>query len=457
MEKERGAKGLSRRRTMRPEQVLVLGFLILILAGTALLSLPAASADGKSAGFFDSLFTSTSAVCVTGLVARDSGTGWSRLGQVVLLCLIQTGGLGFMVFATLIMVALGRRITLRNKIVMREAMSENTWANLSRLMLGYGLMVALVELVGAAFLCIRLVPKYGWGEGIFLSVFHAVSAFCNAGFDLFGQFSSVTGYANDPVVLLTLSVLIILGGLGFSVIFECIRRRFHWKEFSLHTRIVLLATGLLLLFGSVFFCLAEWTNDATLGSLSPAARIMNGFFQSVTLRTAGFNSIDQAGMRDASKLMSVIFMFIGASPASTGGGVKTTTVSVLFLIVYSVVRGQQQVNLMGRRLPADLMRRALTILFISLAILLIGTMALTILEGGNVPFLDILYECASALGTAGVTSVGTPNLRLASRAVLIPMMFFGRVGPLTLALALTNKQKNDQNLLKYPEEKIMIG
>ena len=454
MEKERGAKGISRRRTMRPEQVLVVGFLALILAGTALLSLPAASADGKNAGFFDSLFTSTSAVCVTGLVARDSGTGWSRLGQIVLLCLIQTGGLGFMVFATLIMVALGRRITLRNKIVMREAMSENSWANLSRLMLGYGLMVALVELIGAAVLCIRFVPQYGWGEGIFLSVFHAVSAFCNAGFDLFGQFSSVTGYANDPIVLLT---LIILGGLGFSVIFECFRRRFHWKEFSLHTRIVLLATGLLLLFGAVFFCLAEWTNDATMGSLSPASKVMNGFFQSVTLRTAGFNSIDQAGLHDASKLMSVIFMFIGASPASTGGGVKTTTISVLFLIVYSVVRGQQQVNLMGRRLPADLMRRALTILFISLAILLAGTMALTILEGGGVPFLDILYECASALGTAGVTSVGTPNLRLASRAVLIPMMFFGRIGPLTLALALANKQKNDQNLLKYPEEKIMIG
>ena len=457
MEKSRGSKPFAFRRTLRPEQVLVLGFLILILLGTALLSLPAASADDQSAGFFDSLFTSTSAVCVTGLVARDSGTAWSRMGQVVLLCLIQIGGLGFMVFATLVMVAFGRRITLREKMVMREAMSENTWAGLSRIILGYGLMVLLTELAGAAILCVRLVPKYGWGEGLFLSVFHAVSAFCNAGFDLFGNYSSLTGYAGDPVVLLTLSALIILGGLGFSVIFECIRHRFRWKELSLHARIVLLATGLLLVFGAIFFCLTEWSNAATLGPLSPGTKLLNGFFQSVTLRTAGFNSMDQAGMRDASKLMSVIYMFIGASPASTGGGVKTTTVSVLFLIVYSVIRGREQVNVMNRRLPADLMRRALTILFISLTILLAGTMAITLIEGGKTPFLDILYECASALGTAGLTSLGTPSLRFISRVILIPMMFFGRVGPLTLALALANRQKQDQNLLKYPEEKIMIG
>lgn len=445
------------RRSIRPERILALGFLALILVGTLLLSLPAASADGKSAGFFDSLFTSTSAVCVTGLIVRDSGTGWSRMGQVVLLGLIQMGGLGFMVFATLVMVALGRRITLRERMVMREAMNETTLSGLVRLTLGYGALVLLLELAGAAVLCTRLVPRYGWGEGLFLSIFHAVSAFCNAGFDLFGGYSSLTAFSGDPVVLLSISCLIILGGLGFSVLFECIRHRFRWRELTLHARVVLLATGLLLAGGTVFFCLAEWNNARTLGPMGPGEKLLNGFFQSVTLRTAGFNSIDQGGLKEASKLMSVLLMFVGASPASTGGGVKTTTMSVLWFIVISVVRGHREVNILGRRLPAELLRRALTILFISLAILLTGTMALALIENERLPFLDLLYECASALATVGVSSVGTSSLQAASRALLIPLMFFGRVGPLTLALALANKQDRGQERIKYPEEKLIIG
>lgn len=445
------------RQTIRPERVLVLGFFLLILAGTLLLSLPAASADGQSAGLFDSLFTATSAVCVTGLVVRDTGLAWSRMGQIVLLGLIQMGGLGFMVFATLVMVALGRRITLRERMVIREAMNETTLSGLVRLTMGYGGMVLLIEGAGAALLSIRLVPLLGWGEGLFYSLFHAVSAFCNAGFDLFGRYASLTSFAGDPLLLLTVCALIILGGLGFSVVLECVRHRFRWREFSLHSKIVLLATGLLLLLGTGYFCFAEWANEKTLGPLAAGDKVVNGFFQAVTLRTAGFNSIDQAGLKEASKLMSVLLMFVGASPASTGGGVKTTTISVLLMIVISVVRGHREVNVLGRRLPAELLRRALTILFISLAILLMGTMALTLIENERLPFLDLLFECASALATVGVSSVGTPTLHPASKMLLIPLMFFGRVGPLTMALALANKQNQGQDRIKFPEDKLMIG
>ena len=446
-----------KRRSFRPERLLSLGFFALILVGAGLLALPFSSADGKSAGFFDSLFTATSAVCVTGLVARDTLLGWSRIGQTILLCLIQLGGLGFMVFATLIMVALGRRITLRGRLLLRESMNETTLSGLVRLTLVYGAIALSIEMLGAAVLSLRFIPLYGLGEGLYFSFFHGVSAFCNGGFDLMGNFSSLTGFAQDPLVLLTIGTLIILGGLGFTVIFECMRHGFRWREYSLHSKIVLLATGGLLLSGGVFFTLAEWNNPGTLGPLSPGQKILNGFFHSITLRTAGFNSIDQLQLRDGSKLVSALMMFVGASPASTGGGVKTTTVSMLILLVISVIRGRDQLLAFGRRLPYDLMRRAVTLLCISMGMLLLSVTALSLIEDGKYSFLDILYEGASALATVGVSSIGTPRLSPASRAILLPMMFLGRVGPMTLALALAQKSNQGREAIQYPEEKLMIG
>ena len=447
-------------RTIRPEQVLAVGFLAVILVGTALLALPFATVERKSLGLFDSLFTATSAVCVTGLVAVDTGTALSMFGQAVLLALIQLGGLGFMIFATLVMLALGRRITLRDRMVIRESVNASTLSGLLRLTIWYGMITLIIEGAGAVLLAIRLVPAYGWPRGIWFAVFHAVSAFCNAGFDLFGNFSSLTGFADDPLVLLTVSMLIILGGLGFSVMLEVWRgKRQGWRGLTMHTKVVLVVTAGLLVTGTAFYALVEWNNPATLAMGEPNAglRLLNAFFQSVTMRTAGFNSVDLAAMKESSKLMSVILMFIGASPASTGGGVKTTTVSVLLLIVLSVVRGQEHVNVFGKRLPQELMRRALSILFIYLVILLGCTMALTLAEQDGYPFIDLLFESASALATVGVSTVGTPNLSFISRLVLIPVMYFGRVGPLTLALALANKQNNTQNRLRYPEESMMIG
>ena len=439
------------------ESVLALGFLAVILLGTVLLALPAASENGRSVGLFDSLFTATSAVCVTGLVVVDTGTAFSLFGQIVLLILIQIGGLGFMVFATMIMVVLGRKISLKGRILIRESMNGASLSDLGRLTRLYLLLALVIELAGAIVLSVRFVPLFGWKHGLWMALFHAVSAFCNAGFDLFGNYDSLTAFSDDPLVLLTVAVLIILGGLGFAVILETLRERRGFRNLSLHTRIVLLTTSGLLLAGTLFFWLAERTNPETLAARGEGEKVLNAFFQSVTMRTAGFNSFDLSRFSGGSKLFSSVLMMTGASPASTGGGIKTTTVAVLALLMMSVVRGDSEVNISKRRLPDEITRRALAVAVLFLTILLTGTMIILLVEGGRFPLEDILFEAASAMGTVGVSAIGTPNLSSAGRAVLLPMMFLGRVGPLTLALAVAKRQSSIRSASKYPEERIMIG
>ncbi len=439
------------------ESVLAVGFLAVILLGTVLLALPVASRSGQSIGLFDSLFTSTSAVCVTGLVAVDTGTTFSLFGQLVLIVLIQVGGLGFMVFATMLMVMLGRKISIRGRMLIRESMNASSLSDLGSLTKLYLLLSLAIESVGTILLCLRFVPVFGWKHGIWMALFHSVSAFCNAGFDLFGSYASLTAFSGDPLVLLTVAVLIILGGLGFSVILETIRNRQGFRGLSLHTRIVLLTTLALLLTGTVFYWLVEGSNAETLAGYDEGKKILNAFFQSVTMRTAGFNSFDLSGFRDGSKLFSSFLMVIGASPASTGGGIKTTTVAALALLMISVVRGEKEINVARRRLPDDLTRRALAVAVLFLATLLTGTLVISLIENGSFPLEDILFEASSAMGTVGVSAAGTPNLSPASRAVLLPMMFLGRVGPLTLAVAVAKRQGGNQAVSKYPEERIMIG
>ena len=435
------------KREPRPEEWLVFGFLGIILLGTLLLALPVSSINGQSIGLLDSLFTATSAVCVTGLVAVDTGTTFSLFGQAVLLALIQVGGLGFMVFATRIMLMLGRRISIKNRLLIRESMNSASLSNLGGLARRYLLLALGIEAAGAALLAMRFVPMYGLRRGLWFAVFHAVSAFCNAGFDLFGGFSSLTGFAADPLVLLTVAALIVLGGLGFSVILEVLRSRQGLKNLSLHARIVLTFTLALLLMGTAFYALVER------GRLD----VLNALFQSVTMRTAGFNTVDLAFLTDGSKLFSSLLMMIGASPASTGGGMKTTTVAVVALLIFSVVKGDEGVNAARRRISADTVRRALAVVALFLTMLTLGTLSLSIIENGRFSLADILFECASAMGTVGVSAIGTPNLHPVSRALLMPMMFLGRVGPLTLAVAVARRQGRVRSLSKYPEEKIMIG
>lgn len=439
------------------ESILALGFLAVILLGTVLLALPAASRSGKGIGLFDSLFTATSAVCVTGLVAVDTGTTFSVFGQIVLLVLIQVGGLGFMVFATMIMVALGRKISIRGRMLIRESMNGASLSDLGRLTWLYLLLSIAIETVGTVFLSIRLVPLLGWKHGIWMALFHSVSAFCNAGFDLFGNYASLTAFSGDPLVLLTVAVLIILGGLGFAVILETLRNRQGFRSLTLHTRIVLLTTLGLVLTGTVFYWLAERSNAETLAGFGEGEKILNAFFQSVTMRTAGFNSFDLSRFRDGSKLFSSVLMMIGASPASTGGGIKTTTFAALVLLMLSVVRGENEVNVARRRLSTDIARRALAVAVLFLTTLVTGTLIISFIENGRFPLADILFEASSAMGTVGVSVIGTPNLHPASRAVLLPMMFLGRVGPLTLAFAVAKRQGRIKTLSKHPEERIMIG
>lgn len=450
-------KADGRERFHSAESLLVLGFLAIILIGTILLALPVAARDGRSIGLFDSLFTATSAVCVTGLVAADTGTTFSPLGQIVLIVLIQVGGLGFMMFATMIMVMLGRRISLKGRMLIRESMNSASLSDLAGQARLYLFLALGFEFLGTGLLSVRFIPVYGLRRGLWMAFFHSVSAFCNAGFDLFGGYSSLTAFAHDPLVLLTVALLIVLGGLGFSVILEALRNRQGFRGLSLHARIVLVLTPILLLAGTGFYMLAEWKNHGTLAELSTGDKLLNAFFQSVTMRTAGFNSFDLSQMKDGSKLFSGLLMMIGASPASTGGGMKTTTVAVFVLLMVSAVKGEGEVNVAHRRFSGDVARRALAVVALYLLILVIGTMAITLIEDGKFALSDVIFETSSAMGTVGVSSIGTPNLQTSSRAVLLPMMFLGRIGPLTLAIAVARRQGNVRKLSKYPEERIMIG
>lgn len=443
---------------IRPERVMAGGFLLLILAGAGLLALPVCAQSGVSIGLPAALFTSASAVCVTGLTVVDTGAVFSLCGQIVLLMLIQTGGLGFMVFATLIMAALGRRISLRSRLLIRESMNTASLAGLVRLSGWYGMMALMIELGGALLLSLRFVPAFGLSRGLYFSLWHSVSAFCNAGFDLFGGFRSLTDFRNDPPVLLTVAALIILGGTGFSVMAEAAQACFRRRGMSLHGKLVLLTTAGLLLAGTAGIALLEWDNPKTLGALDEwGGKALNAFFQSASMRTAGFNSIDLSAMSDAAKLLCVLLMFVGASPASTGGGVKTTTMALLFLTVRSAIRGNAEITVMKRRLSPALVRRALAVVSIMLLALLTGTLAVAAAEDGRISLIDLLFETTSASATVGVSSAGTVNLTEAGRCMLVPMMYLGRVGPLTLATALARRQGTRTERLRYPEEEIAIG
>lgn len=440
---------------MSTTRVVVLGFAFVILMGALLLTLPIASATGVSVGFFDALFTSTSCVCVTGLVVVDTGTAFSTFGHVVIILLIQIGGLGFMSVAMLYFMVLGKRVTLGTRLVIQESLNEDRIGGLVRMMRWVIFSALSIELVGAVILSTRFIPIYGWGKGLWYGVFHSISAFCNAGFDLIGGYRNLMPFQYDPVVNITVCLLIIIGGLGFGVL-QDIKQNRSFRKLRLHSKLVLTFTAVLLLAGTLITLLVEWQNPDTLGPMNFFQKLQAAFFQSVTLRTAGFNTIDQAALMPATKMISVILMFIGASPASTGGGIKTSTMAVLCLNVRMVARGRSEISAYRRTIAREIVQRALAIVMIGLAVLLIDIMALTILEP-QANFLDLAFECASALGTVGVSSVGTYTLEPLSRALLILAMYIGRVGPLTLTMALGHKQAQTKDAFRYPEERVLVG
>ncbi len=437
-----------------PTQILVLGFAIIILIGTILLALPIASVTGESIGILNALFEATSAVCVTGLIVVDTATELTLFGQIVIISLIQVGGLGFMTMATVIFLLLGKKITLKERLVMQEALNRFSLEGIVRLTKKILYTTVLIEGLGALLLSIRFIPIFGLARGMYYSIFHAISAFCNAGFDLMGNYSSLTGFVYDPLINFVISGLIIFGGLGFSVIFD-IFSNFNYKKWTLHSKLAVSMTIALVLIGMLFFLAVEYTNPQTLGRLNGEGKVLASFFQSVTSRTAGFNTIDQSNLRDTSKFMTILLMFIGASPASTGGGIKTVTAVVIFLMTISVIKGKEDIEVSNKRIAKDIGNRALAIMFINTSILIGGTMILSIVEPYH--FIDIMFEIGSALGTVGLSSFDNASLKIMSKVVVIIIMFAGRVGPLTLTSAIAKRQSRSLGEMKYPEARVMIG
>lgn len=443
------------RYAFNPLPMIALGFASIILLGSLLLTLPVASATGVRVPWFDALFTATSAVCVTGLVVVDTGTTYSAFGHVVLMILIQLGGLGFMTFATLILALMGRHISLRERMIMRDSMNEDGTGGMVKLVQWVAGSAFTVELVGAALFSIRFIPEYGFGKGLFYSVFHSISAFCNAGFDLFGGYRSLTGFRDDVLMNFTAIGLIIVGGLGFGALAD-IRKKKKFEKLRLHTKLVLVSYGFLLVFGFFMVLILEWNNPQTLGNLGFFEKMQAALFQSVTLRTAGFNTIDQQALRDCTKFISSGLMLVGAAPASTGGGIKVTTIAIAVLTVRMIARGESSIVVFKRRVDRNLIQRTMAILLIAVFIVMVDVCALMILQPGE-DFLDLLYECASAMGTVGISAIGSAKLVPLSRVLIILTMFAGRIGPMSMALLLAHKQAGNKELVRYPEERIMIG
>jgi len=437
---------------MSPSRVLVSGFAVLIMFGALLLTLPQATQDGLGLPFLNAVFTATSAVCVTGLVVVDTATTFTLFGQGVILLLIQVGGLGFMTFATLFAMILGKKITLKERLLLQEALNQVSVEGIVRLTKHVLQISFAIEAIGALILTLRWYPDFGWSKALYYGAFHSISAFNNAGFDLMGNFSSLTAFVGDPIVNITIMLLIICGGLGFIVMAELLA---HGKKFRLHTKIVLQVSGVLILLGAVFIFIMEFTNPKTLGPLPLGTKVLAAFFQSVSPRTAGFNTINIAGMYDTTLLSMIVFMFIGASPGGTGGGIKTTTFISIVLSVLSTYRSDPHVVLEGRTLPKDVIHKAWAVT--TSAAFLIFLILSILSHTENSDLMTVLFEVTSAFGTVGLSLGITPTLSEVGKMAIILTMFIGRLGPLTLAFVLSQKRDKQAAHVKYPDERILIG
>lgn len=449
---------------MKPAQIIIFSFLVLIIVGALLLSLPAATYQDRRPGLLNTLFTSTSAVCVNGLAVTDTGKTFTLFGQVVILLLMQAGGLGVMTVMSLVLVLLGKRITLSERMVIKEALNQDHLSGLVKMILKVVEYTFIIELAGTAALALRFVPMFG-AKGIFYSVFHAVSAFCNAGIDVLGPesgaYSSLSMFASDPVVILTLSALTMLGGLGFVVIANVFgrERRRKRQRLSRYAVLVLAANAALLALGLITVFAFELGNPGTLGGMDTGGKLLSGFFEAVTPRSAGFSTFDQGALRPATRLIVMLLMFVGASPAGTGSGVKTTTVAVIAVFALSGIKKGREAHMLGRRLAYDTVHRAIAILMFALLLVGISTLALLGIEGNRpeAAFTTerLVFEGVAAFGT-GLSTGLTPHLSIASRALLIFTMFAGRVGLMTLVFALSSSRKVSAQI-SYPEERFMVG
>lgn len=435
---------------MSTAQILVSGYFVVILTGTILLMLPTATTQAGSMSFLNALFTATSATCVTGLIVVNTASAFTIFGQLVIMILIQIGGLGIMTMSTLVAFVIGKKITLKERLIIQEDLNQfkiSGLVKLIRYVIGFTLMF---EGIGALIMFFRLLVDYEPLRAFYLAVFHAVSAFNNAGFDLFGN--SLESFTGDITINFVVMSLIIIGGIGFGVIAELLNFK-KIKHLSLQTKIVFLISGLLIVFGMVVLFGLEFTNPETMGNLKFGDKLLSSLFLSVTPRTAGFNTVPTGSLRDSSLFFIVILMFIGASPGSTGGGIKTTTFGVMALTLWNLMVGKKDIEVFNRQLEKDIIFKAIAITMISAGLVVLVTLILTITEQGS--FLDIIFETVSAFGTVGLSTGVTPTLTKIGRVLITFTMFAGRVGPLTFAVAFAEKER--KGIYHYPTEDVMVG
>ena len=449
---------------LSPAHIIPLSFLLAIAVGTLLLLLPASSAKGVETDFLTALFTSTTSVCVTGLVVVDTYAHWSLFGKIVILILIQLGGLGIVSAISMVMLFLRRRFSLRSRTLLLDALNLDSRLGLLSFLARIFKWTFLVELLGAALYCIEFIPRFGVLRGIWISVFTSISAFCNAGLDILGP-DSLSRYAGSPLVIWVTMALIVLGGLGYIVWFDigrCVRDgiRFRFsprqaiRRLGAHTRLVLRLTAGLILLGAVLIFLAESRNPATMGSMSPGDKILNCLFQSVTFRTAGFYTVPQENLSDFSCLVGYLWMFIGGSPIGTAGGVKTVTMYLVFANAISYAHARKASVLFRRKISDELMQKAAAIVMISFLTLLVSSLLLLALE--PVSMTDGLFEAISAVATVGLSRALTPSLHTAGRIIIIATMYLGRIGPISMALFLA-RPKPEKNSISYAEGKFYVG
>lgn len=452
--KKNGARKQS--KATNPTKTIALVFAGIILLGALLLTLPVSSRSGIGCGFRPALFTATSATCVTGLVLFDTWTQWSGFGQTVIISLIEIGGLGFMSAASIVVFLFRKRVGLKQRMVMAQALSVTDMEGVVRLQKLVILGSLSVQGIGALILMLRFWPEYGFATALKWGVFHAISAFCNAGFDIFGCITpgaSLMEFNSDPVVILTLGALVIVSGLGFLVWQEMMTQR-SWKKFSVYTKLVLITTLSLLLVGWICICLLEWNNPATLGSMNVVDKLMNGWFQSVTVRTAGFAAVDQGALTDAAKAVSMMLMLVGGSSGSTAGGVKTVTMVVLVLFLATRARGRSTVSVFKRTIPDSQVLDAMTIVSIVVGLAVFG--AVFISATSPISFVDAAYEAVSAIATVGLTAGATGSLSVPAQFLIILYMYFGRVGVLTISLGFLMGDRAEERF-RYANTSLLIG
>ena len=440
--------------------MIMLSFLVVILAGSLLLSLPISSADGNAAPYLDALFTATSATCVTGLVTLPTVTAWSTFGHVIILILIQVGGLGVITIMSAIMILLQKRMGINNRLLLQDAFNLNSLSGIVRFVKRVLWGTFLVEGIGALLYMIVFVPEYGL-RGIWISAFTSISAFCNAGIDIIAE-NSLCNYATNPLINAVTSLLIILGGIGYIVWWDmmglgkrtAVKQCMRFRNLSLHSKIAIVTTLILIFGGGILIFLFEYHNPLTIGNLSILDKIQVSLFQSVSTRTAGFATVPQQNLTNASSILCLLLMFIGGSPVGTAGGIKTVTVAVLVVSAIATIQNKQDVSMFSRSISKQMVNKAVAVTLMSFSIMLASTILLSAVS--NADALDILFETVSATGTVGLTRDLTPHLNSAGKMIIIGTMYLGRVGPISLALAL-NSGKKHQNIIKNPTEEISVG